>query len=121
MLMEELTTSRKWLTEIKTRDQAEKPGRFLFSHSIASLIVANSWMFNSNLGRWQRRKTRTKPMKMAARLSSNRLLRSFAVLTCLLRCLSELEVAVVVVDDGSNAEEVLLGGSFNTSGGEELL
>ncbi len=78
-------------------------------------------MFNSNLGRWQRRNTTTTPMKIAAKLSSNLLLLSFAVLTCLLRCLSELEVAVVVVDDGSSAEEVLLGGSFNTSGGEELL
>ena len=34
------------------------------------LMVASSWMLRSNLGKWQTRKTRMKPMKITAMLSS---------------------------------------------------
>ncbi len=82
MLVEELTTSRKWLMLMRTSDQTENPGLPRSSHRIASPRLNSSWMLRARRGKWQTRKTRTKPMKMAARLSSKRRRRSFWLRVC---------------------------------------
>lgn len=99
MFVAELTTKKRWLTDTIISDQTENMAYPALAHSIAclnitsydtqvtsyainigaNLMVINSWIFNSNLGKWQMRKTMMNPMKIAAKLSSFFLLDSLTV------------------------------------------
>ena len=95
----EFKTNRKWLILIVTMDHTEKGWCPLSPHFMASSMVINSWIFKSNLGKWQTKKTKTNPIQTAAKLSSKILRRSLQCWTwrsCSLEWLAEAAAAVTV-------------------------